>query len=223
MIFSAFIKFTSVIAFSSVCLSAMPQDHFQCVEHGCRHSNADSIQNNIVYVKAAAKDWLQQLNSQCSQKAGDQGPHPCAVLLEQRVEDAKGEKHHDIAQVLRSEVVEKVGDKIILKSEPVMVASAGRMVEEKIVDVPNKAVEKRQAQEPCNIADEKRREDNFAGGTPPVSPDLTSRVDSPGNQRNRKRLQKVAWICVEKEILKIHIAWKVHTEALTPAYSMNEI
>ena len=79
-----------MIAFSSVCLSAMTQDHFQCVEHGCRHSNSDSIQNNIVYIKAAAKDWLQQLNSQCSQKAGDQDPHPCAVLLEQRVEDAKG-------------------------------------------------------------------------------------------------------------------------------------
>lgn len=146
-----------MFAFSSVCLSAMTQDHFQCVEHGCRHSNSDSIQNNIVYVKAAAKDWLQQLNSQCSHKASDQGPHPCAVLLEQRVEDAKGEKHHDIAQVLRSEVVEEVGDKVIFKGEPGVVSPAGRMVKEKIIDVSNEAVEKCQAQEPCDIADKKCR------------------------------------------------------------------
>ena len=146
-----------MIAFSSVCLSAMTQDHFQCVEHGCRHSNSDSIQNNIVYIKAAAKDWLQQLNSQCSHKAGDQGPHPCAVLLEQRVEDAKGEKHHDIAQVLRSEVVEEVGDKVIFKGEPGVASPTGRMVKEKIIDVSNEAVEKCQAQEPCDIADKKCR------------------------------------------------------------------
>ena len=193
----------------------MVKNHLQCVEHNCRHSNSDSIQENIIYVKATAKDWLQQLNSQCSHKAGDQGPYPCAVLLEQWVEDAKGEEHHDIAQVLRSEVMEEVGDKVIFKSEPVVVASAGRMVEEKIVDVPNNAVEKCQTQKPCDIADEKRREDNLVGRTPPTSPDLTGRIDSTCNQRNRQRLQKIAWICVEKEILKIHIARKVHTEALT--------
>ena len=122
-----------MIAFSSVCLSAMTQDHFQCVEHGSRHSNSDSIQNNIVYIKAAAKDWLQQLNSQCSHKAGDQGPHPCAVLLEQRVEDAKGEKHHDIAQVLRSEVVEEIRNKIILKSKLGVASPTGHLVKEKVV------------------------------------------------------------------------------------------
>ena len=191
----------------------MPQDHFQYVEHGCRHSNSDSIQKNIVYVKAAAKDWLQQLNSQCSHKAGDQGSHPCAVLLEQRVEDAKGKKHHDIAQVLRSEVMEEVGDKVIFKSEPVVVASAGRMVKEKIVDVPNDAGKKSQAQEPSDIADEKRGQDDPSGGTPPPLPDLASCIDYSGNQRDRERLQKITRICVEEEILKGHITRKVHDEA----------
>ena len=146
-----------MIAFSSVCLSTMTQDHFQCVEHGSRHSNSDSIQNNIVYIKAAAKYRLQQLDPQCSHKSGNYRPSPCAALSEQRVEDTKGEKHHDIAQVLRSEVVEEVGDKVIFKGEPGVVAPAGRMVKEKIIDVSNEAVEKCQAQEPCNIADKKCR------------------------------------------------------------------
>ena len=44
-----------------------------------------------------------------------------------------------ILEVLCAEVVEEVGNKIILKCEPVVVASAGRMVKEKIVDVPNDA------------------------------------------------------------------------------------
>ena len=135
----------------------MIEDCFQTIKYNDGYNDPDAVQNNIVYVKAAAKDWLQQLNSQCSHKAGDQGPHPCAVLLEQRVEDAKGEKHHDIAQVLRSEVVEEVGDKVIFKGEPGVVAPAGRMVKEKIIDVSNEAVEKCQAQEPCDIADKKCR------------------------------------------------------------------
>lgn len=135
----------------------MIEDCFQTVKYDDGYNDPKAVQNNIVYVKAAAKDWLQQLNSQCSHKAGDQGPHPCAVLLEQRVENAKGEKHHDIAQVLRSEVVEEVGDKVIFKGEPGVVAPAGRMVKEKIIDVSNEAVEKCQAQEPCDIADKKCR------------------------------------------------------------------
>lgn len=135
----------------------MIEDCFQTIKYDDGYNDPDAVQNNIVYVKAAAKDWLQQLNSQCSHKAGDQGPHPCAVLLEQRVEDAKGEKHHDIAQVLRSEVVEEVGDKVIFKGEPGVASPTGRMVKEKIVDVSNEAVEKCQAQEPCDIADKKCR------------------------------------------------------------------
>ena len=135
----------------------MIEDCFQTIKYNDGYNDPDAVQNNIVYVKAAAKDWLQQLNSQCSQKAGDQGPHPCAVLLEQRVEDAKGEKHHDIAQVLRSEVVEEVGDKVIFKGEPGVASPTGRMVKEKIIDVSNEAVEKCQAQEPCDIADKKCR------------------------------------------------------------------
>ena len=135
----------------------MIEDCFQTVKYDDGYNDPDAVQNNIVYVKAAAKDWLQQLNSQCSHKAGDQGPHPCAVLLEQRVEDAKGEKHHDIAQVLRSEVVEEVGDKVIFKGEPGVASPTGRMVKEKIIDVSNEAVEKCQAQEPCDIADKKCR------------------------------------------------------------------
>ena len=129
----------------------MVKNYLQCVEHNCRHSNSDSIQENIIYVKATAKDWLQQLNSQCSHKAGDQGPHPCAVLLEQWVEDAKGEEHHDIAQILCAEVVEKVGNKIILESEPVVVASAGRMVEEKIVDVAERIILSVERRRPLRI------------------------------------------------------------------------
>ena len=135
----------------------MIEDCFQTIKYNDGYNDPDAVQNNIVYVKAAAKDWLQQLNSQCSHKAGDQGPHPCAVLLEQRVEDAKGEKHHDIAQVLRSEVVEEVGDKVIFKGEPGVASPTGRMVKEKIIDVSNEAVEKCQAQEPCDIADKKCR------------------------------------------------------------------
>lgn len=135
----------------------MIEDCFQTIKYDDGYNDPDAVQNNIVYVKAAAKDWLQQLNSQCSHKAGDQGPHPCAVLLEQRVEDAKGEKHHDIAQVLRSEVVEEVGDKVIFKGEPGVASPTGRMVKEKIIDVSNEAVEKCQAQEPCDIADKKCR------------------------------------------------------------------
>ena len=135
----------------------MIEDCFQTIKYDDGYNDPDAVQNNIVYVKAAAKDWLQQLNSQCSHKAGDQGPHPCAVLLEQRVEDAKGEKHHDIAQVLRSEVVEEVGDKVIFKGEPGVASPTGHVVKEKIIDVSNEAVEKCQAQEPCDIADKKCR------------------------------------------------------------------
>lgn len=135
----------------------MIEDCFQTIKYDDGYSDPYAVQNNIVYVKAAAKDWLQQLNSQCSHKAGDQGPHPCAVLLEQRVEDAKGEKHHDIAQVLRSEVVEEVGDKVIFKGEPGVASPTGHVVKEKIIDVSNEAVEKCQAQEPCDIADKKCR------------------------------------------------------------------
>lgn len=149
------LNFPFVIAFPSICSPAITQNHLHCVEHGCRYSNSNAVQNNIVYVKAAAKNWLQQLNSQRSHKAGDQGPHPCAVLLVQRVKDAKRKKHHDIAQVLRSEVVEEVGDKVIFKGEPCVVAPTGRMVKEKIIDVSNKADEKCQAQESCDIADKK--------------------------------------------------------------------
>ena len=125
----------------------------------------------------------------------------------------KREEHYNIAQVLRTEVVEEIRDKIILKSEPVVTPSAGRMVKEKIVNVPNDAVKKRQAQESGDIADEKRRQDDPSGGTPPPPPDLAGCIDYPGNQRNRERLQKEAWVCAEKEILKVHIAWKVHEDA----------
>lgn len=207
----------SVIAFPSICSPAITQNHLHCVEHSCRYSNSNAVQNNIVYVKAAAKNWLHQLNPQRSHKAGYQSPHPCAVLLEQRVEDAKGKKHHDIAQVLRSEVVEEVRDKVVFKGEPSVASPAGRMVKEKVVDVPNNAVEKCQTQRPCDIADEKRREDNLVGGTPPVSPDLTGRIDSPGNQRDRECLQKETLICAEKEVLKIHIIGKVHEDASSNA------
>ena len=41
--------------------------------------------------------------------------------------------------------MEEIGDKIVLKSKPLVAPSAGRMVKEKIVDVPNNAVEKCQA------------------------------------------------------------------------------
>ena len=125
----------------------------------------------------------------------------------------KREEHYNIAQVLRTEVVEEIRDKIILKSEPVVTPSAGRMVKEKIVNVPNDAVKKRRAQESGDIADEKRRQDDPSGGTPPPPPDLAGCIDYPGNQCNRERLQKEAWICAEKEILKVHIAWKVHEDA----------
>ena len=109
--------------------------------------------------------------------------------------------------------MEEIRDKIILKSEPVVTPSAGRMVKEKIVNVPNDAVKKRQAQESGDIADEKRRQDDPSSGTPPPPPDLAGCIDYPGNQRNRERLQKEAWVCAEKEILKVHIARKVHEEA----------
>jgi hypothetical protein len=192
---------------------AVVKDHLQCIEYDGRHSNPNTIQDNIVYIKAAAKYRLQQLDPQCSHKSGNYRPSPCAALSEQRVEDTKGEKHHDIAQVLRTEVVEEVGNKIILKCESVVVASAGRMVKEKIVDVPNDAGKKSQAQESGDIADEKRRQDDPSGGTPPPPPDLAGCIDYPGNQRNRECLQKEAWVCAEKEILKVHIAWKVHEDA----------
>lgn len=53
--------------------------------------------------------------------------------------------------------MEEVGNKIILKSKPGVASSAGRMIKEKVVDVPNGVVKKRQAQKPCDIANKKRR------------------------------------------------------------------
>ena len=73
--------------------------------------------------------------------------------------------------------MEEIGDKIVLKSKPLVAPPAGRMVKKKIVDVPNNAVEKCQTQKPCDIADEKRGEDNFAGRAPPVPPDLAGHID----------------------------------------------
>ena len=191
----------------------MEENHLHCVEYDCGYNDPNAIQDNVVYIKAAAKYRLQQFDSQCSHKSSNYRPFPCTALFEQRVEDAKGEKHHDIAQVLCAEVVEEVGNKIILKCEPVVVASAGRMVKEKIVDVPNDAVKKSQAQESGDIADEKRGQDDPSGGTPPPLPDLASCIDYPGNQCDRERLQKVTRICVEEEILKGHITRKIHEEA----------
>ena len=53
--------------------------------------------------------------------------------------------------------LEEVGDKVIFKGEPGVASPTGHVVKEKIIDVSNEAVEKCQAQEPCDIADKKCR------------------------------------------------------------------
>ena len=190
----------------------MVKKHLQCIEYDCRYNNSNTIQNNIIYIKATAKYRLQQFNSKSSYKSSKQSPFPCTILSEQWIEDSKGKKHHNIAQVLWTEIVEEIGNKIVLKSKPIVAPSAGRMVKEKIVDVPNDTVEKRQAQKSGDIAYEKWGQNDPSNGTLSALSDLVSYKDYPDNQGDRKCLQKETRICAEKEILKVHIARKVHEE-----------
>lgn len=50
---------------------AVVKDHLQCIECDGRHSNPNTIQDNIVYIKAVAKYRLQQLDPQCSHKSSN--------------------------------------------------------------------------------------------------------------------------------------------------------
>ena len=122
----------------------------------------------------------------------------CRFLLQIFSEDAKREEHYDIAQILRTEVVEEIRDKIVLKSKPLVAPSAGRMVKEKIVDVANNAVKKCQAQKSGDIADEKRGQDDLSSGAPPTLPNFVNCIGYPGNQSNRERLKKTGYVLKKK-------------------------
>ena len=50
---------------------AVVKDHLQCVEYDCGCNDPNAIQYNIVYIKAAAKYRLQQLDPQCSHKSSN--------------------------------------------------------------------------------------------------------------------------------------------------------
>ena len=43
-------------------------------------------------------------------------------------------------------------------------------------------------------------------------------IDDAGQQRDGKRLQKVAVICIKEKVLEGHISWQVHFGLLSPEY-----
>ena len=93
-----------------------------------------------------------------------------------------------------------------------MPAVAGMAVKEIIVQIRQIVLEQGKHQKPRQVADEKRGKDKLPGRKPGRPPSPQQGVDQPGKQRNRQGLQKVAGVGIKKEVLKGHIAGKMHEE-----------
>ena len=128
-------------------------------------NNPRSIQYNIIDIKAAAKNRLQQFNCQRCGDSRDDGLFPRSIFPEQGIKNPKGEVHYNISQIFRAEVLKKIWNKVILKIEPGPASSACAPVKEEIVRLSHNIFKQGQTQQSGDIADKQRGQDRVCRRT----------------------------------------------------------
>ena len=92
------------------------------------------------------------------------------------------------------------------------------MVEKPVIGIAQDVEEKCEAQEPSEVADKESGQQCAAKGELGPAFALYYDIDDAGQQRDGKRLQKVAVICIKEKVLEGHIRWQVHFGLLSPEY-----
>ena len=176
-------------------------------EYGGGHDHAHAVEDDVVDVEAAAEYGLQQFNDNGSDDTGQEGVCPCGFTIKQGIKDAEWEEEQNIAETLRGKIIPKVRREVIFKAEPIAAAAAGHMVEKPVIGVAQDVVEKREAQEPGEITDKEGGQQRAAKGELGLAFPFYDDIDDTGQQRDGKRLQKVAVICIKEKVLEGHVGW----------------
>lgn|SRR5699024_4721686 len=115
------------------------------LEQAGGQQHAGKVENDVIGVKAAAENGLDQLNGQDQHQSRPQGVPPARMGPGERVEHAEGQVHKDVPQVFPGKVGKEIGNQVEGSAEPVVDAAAGLAVKEEVPDVAQGLSEESQA------------------------------------------------------------------------------
>ena len=171
-------------------------------EYGGGNEDTDHVQGNIIDVEDTTEYGLQQFDSDGDARAGQEGALSCGFQIEQGIEDAEGQEQQDVAQALGAEAAPKFQLQVVFKCEPVWGAAAGHVVEKPVVSISQYDMKQRQAQQAGEVTDKEGGQQRAAKREMGMPPPFDHDVKDAGEEREGKKLQEVAEICVKEEILE---------------------
>ena len=169
-----------------------------------RQQHPGKIEDDVVGIKAAAENRLEQLDDNDQQQTGPQGVPPGFVAPRERIEDAEGQVHQDVSQVFPGKAGKEVGDQVELPVKPVVDDAAGLVVEEKIPEASDDFDQKGEAQKTCQIGNKEGGPDFPGGGRSLVPGKAADAVEKSRQQGKGKHLQEITRVGIKKEVLSGH-------------------
>ena len=115
---------------------------------------------------------------------------------------AGGVTEQEVAQALGAEAAPKFQLQVVFKCEPVWGAAAGHVVEKPVVNISQYVMKQCQAQQAGEVTDKEGGQQRAAKREMGMPPPFDQDVKDAGEEREGKKLQEVAQICVKEEILE---------------------